>query len=537
MKKHLLFILFFISIQAFSQEDAWIYFNQKPNAEFYFANPLQMLSQRALDRRAIQNIALDTKDIPISISFIEQIEAIDGIVIMAKSKWMNAIHVRGSIDAIQSLTTFSFVSEIDFADASLNAILIDRPIHNSRNNAYNKSLQTQTSFSYGNSNNQIEMLNGHLLHEQNYTGIGKIIAVMDAGFPGVNTIQPFERARDNNLILGGYNFVSRNNNIYSADGHGTLVLSSMAGYTENQLVGTAPDAAYYLFITEDIASENPVEESLWVEAAETADSLGVDVINTSLGYFTYQNPNYSYTYEDMDGATSFIARGADLAFSRGMVVVVAAGNSGNSQNPHIATPADAFNVLTVGAVDANQQYASFSSEGNSRDGRVKPDVMAQGLSSVLSDTSGEIIVGSGTSFACPITAGLVACLWQALPEKTNAEIMQLIKASAHLYTNPNVYFGYGIPNFAAALENALQVNTIFENQFLLYPNPAATKVFVHLPKGFEKAEVVFYNSLGQMVLEKPNVSLDINIESLKSGLYFYTLTLQNVVHTGKLLKK
>ncbi|MDI1256033.1 MAG: S8 family serine peptidase [Flavobacterium sp.] len=539
MKRILLFTLLFISAAAFSQEDAWVYFNAKADVETYLANPLTMLSQRALDRRTNQNIGLDFKDVPIDESYITLVGNQPGITVMAKSKWLNAIHVRGAVADIQALSALAFVASLDFADDSLDSSSGGRSAYQNRNTAVNKNLDIQANFNYGNSNNQIEMLNGHLLHQQDYTGAGKIIAVIDAGFPSVNTVQPFQRLFDNNLILGGYNFVSRNNDFYSANPHGTAVLSTMGGYTNNALVGTAPDAAYYLFITEDSAAENPVEESLWVEAAETADSLGVDVINTSLGYFLYDNPAYSYTYEDMTGTKSFISRGADIAFSRGMVVVVAAGNSGDTVNPYVGSPGDAINVLTVGAVDATEQYVSFSSIGPSFDGRIKPDVMAKGLAATLSDSSGTITTANGTSFASPIMAGMVASLWQALPEKTNSEIVELIKQSANFYANPNAQYGYGIPDFSLALSNGLSVKDNDKNEFLIYPNPVESQLSFIFPSAILNAEITFYNVLGQEIMIK-SVSVQnpsISVSGLNAGIYWYKINALNFSQSGKLLKK
>lgn len=537
MKKITFFIVLLSSFFANAQEDAWVYFNDKPDAAFFLANPLEMLSQRALDRRTAQNIALDNKDVPISENYINQITAASGITVKAKSKWLNALHVRGTVDNIQNLANLSFVNHVEFANRNLN--VAGRNIDQAKFNAVNKTLETQVDFQYGSSSNQIQMLNGHLLHQQNYTGTGKIIAVLDAGFPGVNTISPFQRIRTNNQILGGYNFVGRNENFYTGGTHGTMVLSTMAGYVANQLVGTAPDASYYLFITEDVSSENPLEESNWVEAAEMADSLGVDILNTSLGYFGYDNPNYSHTYADMNGTTTFISRGAEIAFSRGMICVVSAGNSGSTANPYISAPADAVNALAIGAVTASENYATFSSIGPSFDGRVKPDVMAQGQASVLSDVSGNIGTANGTSFSGPITAGMVACLWQALPNKTNAQIMQIVKESAHLYATPNPQFGYGIPDFSLALQKELNVSNVASNIYVLYPNPSENVVNFTLHDGFEKAEVRLFNNLGQQVLNvevkenKPQFS----VEALNSGMYFYKITSGNSSKTGKLIKK
>jgi len=538
MKKLLLSFFILFSISSFSQEDAWIYFNEKPNSEAYFSNPLTMLSQRALDRRTSQNIPLDDKDIPISEDFIAQVESANGITVKAKSKWLNVVHVRGSAENIQSLSQLSFVSNVVFANKNLNPVTQGKSMASNNSSRSNKTKDSQINYNYGNSNNQIEMLNGNLLHQQNFTGSGKIIAVLDAGFPGVNTAQPFAQLFANSKILGGYNYVGRNNDIYSANNHGTLVLSTMGGYTENQLVGTAPDASYYLFITEDSTSENPIEESLWVEAAEAADSLGVDIINTSLGYFTYDNPNYSHTYENMNGTTTFIARGADIAASRGMVVVVSAGNSGSTANPYISTPADAVNVLTVGAVTATSEYASFSSIGPSFDGRVKPDVMAQGQNAVIANTSGDILTANGTSFSAPITAGMVACLWQALPAKTSKEIIRLIKESAHLYENPNAQFGYGIPNFYEALQAGLGIKDFPKEDFLVFPNPVESELLVMYPVDIKYAEILIYNSLGQFVVRKDLLQGNkISVNNLSSGIYFYQIYTSKKTITGKLIKK
>jgi subtilisin family serine protease len=536
MKKYILLALL-SSAFGFAQQDAWVYFTAKPDADSYLANPLTMLSQRALDRRAAQGIALDFLDVPINQDYIDEIAASETVQVMAKSKWLNAIHVRGPQLDISALGSFSFVDHIQFADASLNET--GRKKRPQRSNTTAKTLETETDFPYGDSANQIELMNGQYVHQQGYTGAGKIIAVLDAGFPGVDVVEPFQRLRDNNKILGGYNFVDRTENFYTNSSHGTMVLSTMGGYIANQLVGTAPDAEYYLFITEDAADENPVEESLWVEAAEMADSLGVDVLNTSLGYFTYNNPSYSYTYDDMDGQTSFIARGADIAFTRGMVVVNSAGNSGNSPEPHISTPADAANVLTVGAVEASGEYASFSSIGPTSDGRIKPDVDAQGLAAVVANPSGNIVTASGTSFSGPIMAGMVASFWQAFPQLTNAQVVQVIKESSSLYESPTDEMGYGIPDFFNALELAtLSVDNPSQAKFIIFPNPAHDRVSVSVPAQISAAEVILYNTLGQVVAKR---SINVNehvlgIENLANGMYIYTVTAGNFTQSGKLIK-
>ena len=532
MKKTILVFLLIFNF-GFSQEDAWVYFSDKPNAASYLSNPLSMLTQRSLDRRVAQGIPLDDLDVPIAQTYIDQVTAATGITVKAKSKWLNALHIRGTQANIQALTSLSFVSSVKFANQALNS----RTSNNNSENIVSKQMDVAVNFNYGTSVKQIQMLNGHLLHQQNYTGAGKIIAVLDSGFQNVNTATPFQRLFTNNLILGGYNYVSQSTNVYTLDVHGTMVLSCMGGYVDGQLVGTAPDAQYYLFVTEDVASENPVEESYWVEAAEEADRLGVDVITSSLGYFGYDNTNYSHTYSEMTGNQAFASRGANIAFSKGIVVIASAGNSGASANPYVGVPAEATNVLAIGAVKPDETYAMFSSIGPSFDGRVKPDIMAQGQAAVVSNTSGTIVTANGTSFSGPIMAGMITSFWSAVPTLTATQVVQFVKQSADRYTAPTNLFGYGIPDFQLALTNALG-NEIFDNEnVVLYPNPVQDSVTIHLPSN-QIAELYFYNSLGQMInqFHISNSETSISLEKLTSGIYFYELSLKNKTQKGKLLK-
>ena len=522
-----------VSSVIFSQEDAWVYFKDKPNAQTYLDNPLTMLTQRALDRRTAQNISLNLTDIPLEVTYINQVKLSSGITVMAKSKWLNALHIRGTQNNILSLKALSFVDKVVFANKNLNTT--SKKVSENQVFQSKEKLKTTIDYSYGSSANQIQMLNGQVLHQQNYTGSGKIIAVLDAGFPGVNTAQPFKKLIDNHQILGGYDFVNRNNDFYTGDDHGTMVLSTMGGYKENALVGTAPDASYYLFITEYDPTENPVEESYWVEAAEEADRLGVDIITTSLGYFGFDNANYSHTYSDMNGTTNFISRGAEIAFSKGIVVVASAGNEGNTAEPHIGSPADAVSVITVGAVTASKTKSPFSSIGPSYDLRIKPDVMAQGTAAVISDTAGNITTVNGTSFSCPIMAGMIACLWQAFPSKTNKEIRQMVLQSSDRYAAPNNNYGYGIPNFGLTLGVENFQSSL--SSFSVFPNPAKTTVSFLFENN--TGSVSIYSVLGQKVIEKEITSQNsiLSVESLKSGLYFYTFDADGLHKTGKIIKQ
>ncbi|MXN90236.1 S8 family serine peptidase [Flavobacterium sp. Sd200] len=536
MKKILLLLLFTYTLSN-AQEDAWVYFNDKPDASFYLDNPLEMLSQKALDRRANQGIELDELDVPVSNVYIDAVAATNGITVMAKSKWLNALHIRGSEEAIRTLTALNFVSRVDFADNSLDDFGRAAAPRPATSAARIKNIQA--TYNYGSSAGQVQMLNGHLLHQQDFTGAGKTIAVLDNGFVGVPTAGAFARLYENNLIATGYNYVQHSNDVYTGGSHGTMVLSTMGGYASGQLVGSAPDAFYYLFVTEDTAAENPVEESYWVEAAEMADSLGVDIINTSLGYLNYDNPNYSHTYNNANGETAFITRGANVAFTRGMFLVTSAGNSAATDQPNISVPADAFNTLTVGAVGPDEQYAYFSSIGPSADGRIKPDVMAQGLLTTVCSADGTIAAASGTSFSGPITAGMVACLWQALPNKTNAELLQIIKESADRYTNPDNFYGYGIPDFNLALQRELLTAHVADgNMFLVYPNPVKNHLSIKFPTSANTARFIIYNSLGQKVREQEVVNEKaVSLENLTSGIYNYYIQSGSETQTGRLVKE
>ena len=538
MKFKLLVFFWFVLFNTFAQtEDAWVYFADKPDETYFMANPLEMLSQKALDRRTTHNIVLETNDIPISQSYISQISNAPGVTIMAKSKWLNALHVRGSFTDLQALTTLSFVTEVRFANHSLNLRMVNNS-QTEKTTTFQNKWDVSVMYNYGGASNQVQMLNAHLLHQQDYTGSGKTVAVLDSGFIGVNTAQSFQNLFANNLILGGYNFPDRNTNFYTRHNHGTNVLSTMGGYVDNQLVGTAPNAAYYLFITEDVNSENPVEESYWVEAAEMADSLGVDIINSSLGYGQYDNPNYSYNYAQRNGQVGFASRGASIAFSKGIVCVLSAGNSGATSEPHVGIPADATNVLTVGAVTSTESYASFSSIGPTSDTRIKPDVAALGVAATISDTSGNITAASGTSFSSPILAGAIASFWSAVPSLTAAEVIQYVKESADQFQNPDNFKGYGVPDFQLALMNALNIESFEKSQLTLYPNPVQDNLYLNLPHN-TTGSFVLYDLLGKKILEttlnQDNTIL--TLSELHSGVYLYDFSTNNSKLRGKIIKQ
>lgn len=534
MNKFLIIFCLGFTFNLNAQEDAWVYFLDKENVEASLNNPNTILSQASIDRKHRKNIPIDFRDVPVNETYISEIKSAEGISVMAKSKWLNAVHVRGEQSTINTLIDlFSFIDYIEFANKNLSDIgRIDEK--NDKFSIENNDIP----FNYGNTQNQVEMIGVDELHLNDFTGEGIIIAVMDSGFPKVNTMDAFQRLRENGDVLGGYDFVNGTDEIFAFEGndHGTMVLSTMAGFIQDEFVGTAPDASYILYRTEDVASETPVEESYWVEAVERADSLGVDIVNTSLGYRDYSNsnPNYSHTPEDLDGNSTFITRGANIANEKGILVVTSAGNS---DSVGVGAPADGTGVFSIGAVDANGSYASFSSQGSSAQATQKPDVVAQGLGSTVVDDSNSIINKNGTSFSSPILSGGLASLWQALPNATNEEIKQYVRASASQFTTPDFFLGFGIPDLAQALNIGLSTQEQDVVKLKIVPNPVDTSFSIQMPSKKE-TQLSILDVTGKTVL---NLTLhqhltNVDISDFAKGLYILTFRSGADSGTFKLLK-
>ena len=350
----------------------------------------------------------------------------------------------------------------------------------------------------------------------------------------------FQRLRDNGDLLGGYDFVGRNENVFEFEDneHGTRVLSNMAGFVQDEFVGTAPDASYYLFRTEDSEGEMPVEESYWVEAAERADSLGVHIINSSLGYRVFDNANYDYSPSDMDGNTTFITKGANIANEKGILVVNSAGNSGSSDWQIVGAPADASGVFSIGAVDFEGNYAAFSSQGNASQPTQKPDVVAQGAAAASINSNNVIINNNGTSFSSPILAGAIASLKQALPDASNEELKQYVRMSASQFNTPDVFLGFGIPNFELALDIGLSIPEVEFVRFKVFPNPVHAILNIQIPANSKPTNLKIYSVLGKLVLEKNliNSETKIDMSSMASGVYLMSFESNEGTKKFKLIK-
>lgn len=524
--KKFLFLMFLCTNILQAQEHAWVYFKDKPDAQTYLNTPISMLTQRALDRRIRQNIAVTIQDVPVDDNYVLAVKNSDGIILKTRSKWLNAVHVLGSQTAITNLKNLVSVDSIQFANKNLSVV--------HATNSPSSKIAKRNKFStvwddvYGDATNQTNMLGVEEFHKIGFKGQGMQIAIMDAGFYGVDKAEAFGHLLDNDEsngeILGGYDFVNSSTDLYKDTGtaHGTNVLSTIAAIKENEFVGTAPEASFYLFVTEDAANESPLEESLWVQAAERADSLGVDIINTSLGYNEFDESKYNYNYADMDGATTFITRGANIAAQKGMVLVNSIGNSGNDSWKYLTAPSDAKNIIAVGAVNEDSIISSFSSYGPSADSRIKPETLAQGGNVKIVDFDNIVKTSNGTSFSGPIIAGVVTCLWQANPTKTSLEIREMVIQNSELYQNPTGQEGYGILN-VSTLAPALSVDFYEESPFYIHYDFSNKIIQVQFHKPQTEDLIIQMFSFTGAVLENKVITKNdnqIDYSSYAIGIYY-----------------
>lgn len=505
----------------------FIAFTDKNNNPYSISNPSAFLSNRAIQRRINQSIPIDITDLPVTPSYVSQIASVSGVTILHRIKWLNGLIIQTTNTvALSVIQSYTFVQSTKALNYTTHHSDIDSVTFNAGYYSNKNYLSTQNyTLNYGNSYNQIHQLNLECLHNAGYKGEGMIIAVIDDGFQNVNNNPVFDSLFQQGRLLGTYDFVSRDTIVFDDDAHGAYVLSTMAALSPGNIVGTAPKASYWLLRSEDISSEYPIEEYYWIRAAEFADSAGVDIINTSLGYSTFDNPTYNHTYTMLDGNTTPIAIAAKIAARKGIFLSIAAGNSGNDPWYYILTPADADSVCTVGAVDVNGNVASFSSHGPTADGRIKPDVCAMGVNTTISSTSGIAFNGNGTSFATPIIAGASACLWQAKPNLTNIQLLNLIKQHSSNVTSPNNNIGWGIPDFCGAFTGIK--NIYVNNTIKIFPNPASDNLSVQ--SSFFIKKITISNLPGDIILEKTiNAFSDkINISHLSKGLYIISVQTGN----------
>lgn len=452
----------------------------KANSAYSINQPASFLSAKAIARRIKYGIPIDGSDLPVHQAYIDSIRTAGNVTIISASKWLNQVMIYTTdTAALGKISRFSFVKRAGSPNARQAMVIADQVTTKTLEEvtaqiANNTSKISDNILNYGQSYNQVHIHNGEFLHNMGFTGKGITIAVLDGGFLNYKTIRAFDSVRLNNQILGTWDFVANNAEVNEDHPHGMNCFSIMAANEPGKLVGTATKASYFLYRTEDVFSETPIEEHNWVVAAEKADSAGADMISSSLGYYEFDDPSQSHTYADMNGDKTIVTRGADMAAQKGMIVCNSAGNSGNSSWRYIIAPSDGDSVLAVGAVNKDSIPGSFSSYGPSADGRVKPDVASVGVGTWVINSNGDLAAGSGTSFSNPNIAGLIACLWQAFPECSNMEILDAVKRSAHKYANPDTRMGYGIPDMKKAYDMLLlkrQERIVANNWVKIYPNP------------------------------------------------------------------
>jgi len=431
----------------------------KGSNPFSLSSPSSYLSAKALNRRAKYGIEIDSLDLPVTPRYIDSIKLAGNVTVLSVSKWLNQVAIKCSDNAaITKILSFPFVLD--------SMAVAPRPVNNFSNNKLtalteqfvsNMVNEENSFYNYGVSATQVKIHNGNFLHDYGFRGQNMVISMSDAGFLNYKTIPTFDSLRLNNQILGTYDFVAGTVDVNNTHPHGTQCLSTIAANIPGVFVGTAPKANFYLFRTEDAAVEFPIEEHTLIVSYEKADSLGANVTSTSLGYNLFDNPSFNHTYSELNGNTTFAARGANIGSSRGMIMMISAGNDGNNPWHYIATPADASDCITVGAVTSDSIPAGFSGYGPNSSGQIKPDFASMGANVFVASTStGMPVISNGTSFAAPNLAGLVTCLWQAFPEVNNRVIYETLKRNSSNYNSPDDRIGFGIPDMKKSFTSLIQ---------------------------------------------------------------------------------
>lgn len=521
----------------------WVTFADKAGTPYTLDNPSAYLGPRALERRAKIGIGIDSLDLPVNPAYLEYLRQAGGTV-WSVSKWLNGAVVFSDNEMAATLEALPCVQTVtSLGQGGTLAPEAEESYGYDVDTVAYDSIYDRGYYGYGHRN--IRQLNLMPLHRAGYDGRGVMIGVCDAGFPGVESRKAFAALRESGRLVATRNFAYADNDVYCAHMHGTSVLSCMAGLHPGRLVGSAPQASYVLCITERTEEESPIEELLWASAVEWMDSLGVDIVNTSLGYVTFDDITFNHPYSDFDGRTAPLSRAAETAVSRGMMMVVAAGNDGYLDTPSIYTPADAESVLTVGAVSDEGGRAFFSSWGPTADGRIKPDVMALGESSSVVLPDGNLLQLDGTSFASPIMAGAVACVMQMHPRWSPARICDSLRTWGDNALTPDNENGYGIPDISRAMlavddttdHSAIAVADVLPCR--LYPNPVESEATLTLPAGMPVVEGTLYDALGRrrMDCRLSGGQHRLDLRGLEAGVYVLHLTSPVGRQTLRLIKR
>ncbi|MEP5612403.1 MAG: S8 family serine peptidase [Cyclobacteriaceae bacterium] len=525
----LIVVAIFCAFASVAQDRYMVFFANKSDQNYPYSldMPNEFLTERAIQRRASQGIAIDSTDMPVNPAYVDSLKVL-GIDVYFTSRWINGALIQTDESDIQSIQALAFVDSIALiankAKLSTDKIAFETPTNFDEPSSVSSSTEMQNA-----------MLQVDVMHQDGIRGEGMVIAVLDNGFTGVDESSSFEHLWTENKILAQRDFVENSGNVFRMGDHGTSVFSTIAAKYEEDFVGVAYNANFILCLTEEVGSEDRVEEYNWLLGAEFADSLGADVINGSLGYNTFDIAEHNYEYEDLDGETTVVSVAAKMASEKGMIVVVSAGNNGD--NPpsawrYITPPADAKDILTVGSVNPDFTWTPFSSLGPASDGTIKPDVSALGLKTAIIRGNGSITSGNGTSFASPQIAGLAAGIWQANPDWTNLEVINAMKAASHQAHRPDTLVGHGVPFYSYAVDGkVLNITDILTEKITVYPNPfQGEKLFLKIDTELNHPLAVeIVNSEGKSIFLDTVTTSDASaivafeLKDIQEGLYFLSL--------------
>jgi hypothetical protein len=478
----------------------WVEFKDKAQSPYCLCRPTEFLSARALERRARANIALVENDLPVTPAYLEQLKG-PGVQLHTVSRWLNAAAIIADSTVLDRIRALPFVQNIRYLGPHLKfRNPLNRPIKSRAPLKSDPAILGDDIPIWGYAGQQNQMLGLPILQLAGHRGAGIWVAVMDGGFTNVDTIPMFDSIALQGRLIPGWDFVERDAGLFEAAQHGTSVLSVMASNLPKYLVGTAPDATYFLLKTEDTGGEFPIEEVNWIAGAEWADSIGIDIINASLGYTSFNDTRLSHTYAELNGKTAIGSRGASIAATKGMIICNSAGNEGDGSWHYIGVPADAPGIITVGAVNATGKRAEFSSFGPTSDGRIKPDLMAPGDQVVVAGNVGiSLGLSSGTSLASPMLAGAFAALWSAFPEKTAKEILDGVYGAADQNLAPDNGRGYGLPDMTEAWIHLSEMET-GDGGLFSFQRAANELKFVFSSANFKPGDrLELRNVLGQKV--------------------------------------
>jgi len=557
LKKTITLIVLLSFMQGFGQiapDKYFIQFTDKNNSPYSVNHPEEFLTQRALDRRDRQGIPVVENDIPVNPQYLEGV-AEKGAVLLNATKWLNGVTIyTDDPDVVDSILNLPYVAEalklVDKESAGVEKKFFTTETYGDLISSESTTLRSQDELDYGASRHQIDQINGIPLHDMGYQGQGMVIAVLDGGFEGVLEHPVFDSLWENDRILGTRDFVyPHDQNVFTESGHGKSVLSTMGAYWPGHMIGTAPLASYWLLRSEEVYSENIIEEYNWVSAAEFADSVGADLINSSLSYRDFDISEWDHSYEEMDGNTAMATIGADIAASKGILVCNSAGNSAGSSFPWNASPADADSVLSIGAVDTNGDWATFSSVGPTADGRIKPAVLAMGQGTTVARGTSDIGTGNGTSFSSPIITGMTACLWQANISMKMMDIQAAIKASASNAETPNDTLGWGIPDYMKAHTIMTDIEHQSDTEGVevhLWPNPFDKELHIYINSEEQKDfSAELYDVSGKLLFQEEisagngqETELFKNkLGSVENGFYLLRINSGTISITRKVIKQ